>query len=51
MLRFLIPIMRGFGKIFFDPSFVPMGFFGAAPGRARAIKKFFFAGFTFFTSK
>jgi hypothetical protein len=28
-----------------------MSFFEAAPGRARAIKKFFFAGFAFFTSK
>jgi hypothetical protein len=35
----------------FDPSFVPMRFFEAAPGRARAIKKIFFAGFPFFTSK
>jgi hypothetical protein len=26
-------------------------FFEAAPGRARAIKKIFFAGFPFFTSK
>jgi hypothetical protein len=43
--------MRGFGKNFFDPSSVPMRFFEAAPGRARAIKKIFFAGFPFFTSK
>jgi hypothetical protein len=28
-----------------------MRFFEAAPGRARAIKKIFFAGFPFFTSK
>jgi hypothetical protein len=38
-------------KIFFDPSYVPMLFFEAAPGRGRAIKKIFFAGFPFFTSK
>jgi hypothetical protein len=38
-------------KFFFDPSYVPMHFFEAAPGRARAIKKNFFAGFPFFTSK
>jgi hypothetical protein len=38
-------------KNFFDPSCVPMRFFEAAPGRARAIKKKFFAGFPFFTSK
>jgi hypothetical protein len=43
--------MRGFEKILFDPAYVPMRFFEAAPGRARAIKKFFFAGFLFFTSK
>jgi hypothetical protein len=43
--------MRGFGKKNFDPSYVPMRFFEAAPGRARAIKKKFFAGFAFFTSK
>jgi hypothetical protein len=43
--------MRGFDKIFFYPSYVPMGFFEAAPGRARAIEKIFFAGFVFFTSK
>jgi hypothetical protein len=42
--------MRGFEKKFFYPSYVPMRFFEAAPGRARAIKKFF-AGFPFFTSK
>jgi hypothetical protein len=33
--------MRGFEKIFFDPSYVPMRFFEAAPGCARAIEKFF----------
>jgi hypothetical protein len=38
-------------KFFFDPSYVPMRFFEAVPGRARAIKKFVFAGFPFFTSK
>jgi hypothetical protein len=38
-------------KIFLDPSYAPMLFFEAAPGRARAIEKFFFAGFAFFTSK
>jgi hypothetical protein len=43
--------MRGFEKQFFDPSYVPMRFFEAAPGQARAIKKNFFAGFPFFTSK
>jgi hypothetical protein len=43
--------MRGFEKIFFDPSYVLMCFFEAAPGRAHAIKKIFFAGFPFFTSK
>jgi hypothetical protein len=43
--------MRGFKKIFFDPSYVPMRLFEAAPGRARAIQQFFFAGFPFFTSK
>jgi hypothetical protein len=41
----------GLNKIFFDPSYVPMCFFEVAPGRARAIKKFVFAGFAFFTSK
>jgi hypothetical protein len=43
--------VRGFEQIFFDPSYVPMRFFEAAPGRVRAIKQFFFAGFPFFTSK
>jgi hypothetical protein len=43
--------MRGFEQNFFDPSYVPMHSFEAAPGRARAIKKKFFAGFPFFTSK
>jgi hypothetical protein len=38
-------------KLFVDPSYVPMRFFEAAPGRVRAIKKYFFAGFAFFTSK
>jgi hypothetical protein len=38
-------------KIFFYPSYVPMRFFEAAPGRARAIKKIVFAGFACFTSK
>jgi hypothetical protein len=28
-------------KKFFDPSYVPMPFFEAAPGPARAIKKIF----------
>jgi hypothetical protein len=41
--------MRGFETNFFDPSYVPMRFFEAAPG--RAIKTFVFAGFPFFTSK
>jgi hypothetical protein len=31
--------MRGFEKKFIDPSYVPMRFFEAAPGRARAIKQ------------
>jgi hypothetical protein len=35
----------------FDPSYIPMRFFAAAPGRAREIEKFFFAGFACFTSK
>jgi hypothetical protein len=43
--------MREFEKFFIDPSYVPMRFFEAAPGRACAIKKMFFAGFAFFTSK
>jgi hypothetical protein len=38
-------------KNFFDPSYVPIRFFEAAPGPARAIKQIFFAGFPFFTSK
>jgi hypothetical protein len=43
--------MRGFDKIFLDPSYVPMRFFEAAPGQARTIKKNFLAGFPFSTSK
>jgi hypothetical protein len=43
--------MGGFENFFFYPSYVPMRFFEGVPGRARAIKKFFFAGFTFFRSK
>jgi hypothetical protein len=43
--------MRGFEKIFLDPAYEPMRFFEAAPGRARAIKQIFLAGFAFFTSK
>jgi hypothetical protein len=43
--------MRGFEKVFFYPSYVPMRFFEAAPGRTRASEKFFIAGFAFFTSK
>jgi hypothetical protein len=31
--------MRGFEKNFFDPSYVPMRFFAATPG--RAIENFF----------
>jgi hypothetical protein len=50
MLRFLITIMRGFEKIFFDPSYVPMRFFAATPGRERAVEQIFFAGFACFTS-
>jgi hypothetical protein len=38
-------------KNLFDPSYVPMRFFEAAPGCVRAIKKICFAGFAFFTSK
>jgi hypothetical protein len=38
-------------KNFFDPSYVLMRFFEAAPGQARAIKKIFLAGFPLFTSK
>jgi hypothetical protein len=34
--------MRGFEKKIFDPSFVPMRFYATVPGRARAIKNFFF---------
>jgi hypothetical protein len=33
--------MRGFEKKILDPSYVPMRFFKAAPGRAGAITKFF----------
>jgi hypothetical protein len=33
--------MRGFEKKFFDPPYVPMRFFEAAPGRACVIKKIF----------
>jgi hypothetical protein len=33
--------MRGFEKKIFDPSYVLMRFFEAAPGRACAIKKNF----------
>jgi hypothetical protein len=43
--------MWGFEKFCLDHSYVPMRFFEAAPGRARAIKKIFLAGFAFFTSK
>jgi hypothetical protein len=43
--------MRGFEQQFFYPSYLPMRFFEAAPGRALAIKQIFFAGFPFFTSK
>jgi hypothetical protein len=43
--------MRGFEKKNFDPYYVPMRFFEAAPGQARTIKKKFFAGFPFFTSE
>jgi hypothetical protein len=43
--------MRGFEKNIFDPSNVPMLFFETAPGCAHPIKKIFFAGFAFFTSK
>jgi hypothetical protein len=42
--------MRGFETNFFDPSYAPLHFFEAAPGRARS-KIFFVAGFAFFTSK
>jgi hypothetical protein len=43
--------MRGLKKFCFDPSYVPMHFFEAEPGRACVIKKNFFAGLPFFTSK
>jgi hypothetical protein len=43
--------MRGFEQHFLDPSYVPVQFFAAAPGRAHAIEKFFFAGFVCFPSK
>jgi hypothetical protein len=43
--------MRGFEKNFFDPFYVRMRFFEAAPGRALAIKKIFLAGFPFLKSK
>jgi hypothetical protein len=43
--------MKGLEKKIFDPSYVPMRFFEAAPGRACAIKENFFAGFPFFSSK
>jgi hypothetical protein len=33
--------MRRFEKKFFDPSYVLMRFFEAAPGRAHGIEKFF----------
>jgi hypothetical protein len=36
--------MRGFEKLF-SPSYVPMRFFAAAPGRERAIENYFFACF------
>jgi hypothetical protein len=39
-------IMRG-AKKFFDPSYVPMRFFEAAPGCVCVIETFFFAGFAF----
>jgi hypothetical protein len=42
--------MRGFENKFFDPFYVPMRFFAAAPGCARD-RKFFFAGFACFPSK
>jgi hypothetical protein len=32
---------EGFEKKMFDPSYVPMRFFEAAPGQARAIKTIF----------
>jgi hypothetical protein len=33
--------MRGFETNFFGPSYVPMRFFEAAPGRMRGIEKIF----------
>jgi hypothetical protein len=39
--------MRGFEKKILDPSYVPMRFFEAAPGLARAIKNFFLTVFHF----
>jgi hypothetical protein len=43
--------MRGFEKMLFDPSYVPIRFFEAAPGRTRAIEKNFLPVSHFFTSK
>jgi hypothetical protein len=43
--------MKGFEKKCLDPSHLPVRFFAAARGRARAIEIFFFAGFPCFTSK
>jgi hypothetical protein len=43
--------MSGFEKKIFYPSYEPMSFFEAVPGRARAIEKIFFAGFAFFYIK
>jgi hypothetical protein len=42
---------EGVWKKFFDPSYVPMRFFEAVPGWARAIQKIVFAGFPFFYIK
>jgi hypothetical protein len=43
--------MRGFEKFLFGPLLCADALFEAAPGRAREIEKFFFAGFACFTSK
>jgi hypothetical protein len=43
-------IFLNFQEVFFT-VYVPMRFFEATPGRAHALKNFFFAGFPFFTSK
>jgi hypothetical protein len=48
---FWYPSWGGLKKNFVGPSYEPMRFFEAAPGRASTIETNFFAGFAFFTSK